>query len=98
MRSRWERSTRSVAVLRPVSLARRLAIPAARRPRGAARAEKLGSRSQRLARAIEPDSLVAGLVAVARVMVVMAGVMVAVARVMEVVDAMPEAGAKASPH
>eukprot|EP00965_Chrysotila_dentata_P184439 6089067-Pleurochrysis_carterae.AAC.1 len=31
-------------------------------------------------------------------MVAVAGVMVAVARVMEVVDAMPEAGAKASPH
>eukprot|EP00965_Chrysotila_dentata_P167926 5545112-Pleurochrysis_carterae.AAC.1 len=58
----------------------------ARRLRGATRAaEKLGSRSQRLARATEPepDSLAADLVAVARVMVAVARVMVAVARVME---------------
>eukprot|EP00965_Chrysotila_dentata_P058751 1949188-Pleurochrysis_carterae.AAC.1 len=72
---------------------------AARRPREAARAEKLGSRSQGRARAIMPDSLAADLVAVARVMwAVLARVMVAVARVMQVVDAMPEVRAKASPH
>eukprot|EP00965_Chrysotila_dentata_P135142 4468871-Pleurochrysis_carterae.AAC.1 len=70
----------------------------ARRPRGAARVEIRGSRRRRLARAIVLDSLGADLEAVARVMVVMARVMVAVARVMEVADAMPEAGAKASPH
>eukprot|EP00965_Chrysotila_dentata_P149003 4921508-Pleurochrysis_carterae.AAC.1 len=109
MRSRWERFTRSVVVLRPVPPALRLgverlesdgreapsqAIPTmlmALRPRGAARVEIRGSRSQRLVRAVELDSLVAHLVSVARVMVV-------AAKVVEVADAMPEAGAKVSPH
>eukprot|EP00965_Chrysotila_dentata_P153787 5083645-Pleurochrysis_carterae.AAC.1 len=70
----------------------------ARRPRGAARAERPGSHGQRPARASEWGSFEADLVAVARVMRAMAGVMVAVARVLEVVDAMLEAWAKASPR
>eukprot|EP00965_Chrysotila_dentata_P113154 3738873-Pleurochrysis_carterae.AAC.1 len=62
MRSRWERSTRSVAVLRPVPSA----MLVARQPRGVARAERLGSHGRRPAMASEEGSLEADLVAVAR--------------------------------
>eukprot|EP00965_Chrysotila_dentata_P176116 5815441-Pleurochrysis_carterae.AAC.1 len=95
MRSRWERSTRNVVVLRPVLSA----VLGARRPHGAARAERPVPHGRRPARASEWGSLGADLVAVAaREVVAMAGVMVAVARVLEVVGAMPEARAKALPR
>eukprot|EP00965_Chrysotila_dentata_P024950 827300-Pleurochrysis_carterae.AAC.1 len=64
MRSRWERSTRSVAVLSPASSA----MLVVRRPRGVARAEKLDSHDRRPAKASEEGYLEAGLVAEAREM------------------------------